>query len=108
MWLQFKYNFVKYQYSFPSTATQVSPSELQDVFQETSSNIFQINANGEFKKPPNILNLICKNLFWAVSCEVKVARLKTKTFLSFSVVTLEKNLQSLGTSRDTAELRQSL
>ncbi|ROJ29339.1 t-SNARE domain-containing protein 1 [Anabarilius grahami] len=50
-------------------ATQVSPSELQDVFQETSSNIFQINAN---------------------------------------VVTLEKNLQSLGTSRDTAELRQSL
>uniref|UniRef100_A0A3B4GK31 t-SNARE domain-containing protein 1-like n=1 Tax=Pundamilia nyererei TaxID=303518 RepID=A0A3B4GK31_9CICH len=47
--------------------TQVSPSELQDVFQETSSNIFQINAN----------------------------------------VTLEKNLQSLGTSRDTAELRQS-
>ncbi|KAI4893224.1 hypothetical protein NFI96_020818, partial [Prochilodus magdalenae] len=49
--------------------TQVSPSELQDVFQETSSNIFQINAN---------------------------------------VVTLEKSLQSLGTSRDTAELRQSL
>ncbi|KAF3840348.1 hypothetical protein F7725_019065 [Dissostichus mawsoni] len=47
--------------------TQVSPSELQDVFQETSSNIFQINAN---------------------------------------VVTLEKNLQSLGTSRDTEELRQ--
>ncbi|XP_029959334.1 t-SNARE domain-containing protein 1 [Salarias fasciatus] len=50
-------------------ATQVSPSELQDLFQTTSSNIFQINAN---------------------------------------VVTLEKNLQSLGTSRDTAELRQSL
>ncbi|CDQ83895.1 unnamed protein product [Oncorhynchus mykiss] len=50
-------------------ATQVSSSELQDVFQETSSNIFQINAN---------------------------------------VVTLEKSLQSLGTSRDTAELRQSL
>ncbi|XP_008322290.1 t-SNARE domain-containing protein 1 isoform X1 [Cynoglossus semilaevis] len=50
-------------------ATQVSPAELQDVFQETSSNIFQINAN---------------------------------------VVTLEKNLQALGTSRDTAELRQSL
>ncbi|XP_030226870.1 t-SNARE domain-containing protein 1 [Gadus morhua] len=50
-------------------ATQVSFSELQDVFQETSSNIFQINAN---------------------------------------VVTLEKSFQSLGTSRDTAELRQSL
>ncbi|KAG7475365.1 t-SNARE domain-containing protein 1 [Solea senegalensis] len=50
-------------------ATQVSPAELQDVFQETSSNIFQINAN---------------------------------------VVTLEKNLQALGTSRDTAELRESL
>lgn len=32
------------------TATQVSPSELQDVFQETSSNIFQINANGKFEK----------------------------------------------------------
>ncbi|MGH0147049.1 UNVERIFIED_CONTAM: hypothetical protein FKN15_038153 [Acipenser sinensis] len=28
------------------TATQVSPTELQDVFQETSSNIFQINGNG--------------------------------------------------------------
>uniref|UniRef100_A0A672KCY0 t-SNARE coiled-coil homology domain-containing protein n=1 Tax=Sinocyclocheilus grahami TaxID=75366 RepID=A0A672KCY0_SINGR len=54
---------------YQPVATQISPSELQDVFQETSSNIFQINAN---------------------------------------VVTLEKNLQSLGTSRDTAELRQSL
>ncbi|XP_026083791.1 t-SNARE domain-containing protein 1-like [Carassius auratus] len=54
---------------YQPVATQVSPSELQDVFQETSSNIFQINAN---------------------------------------VVTLEKNLPSLGTSRDTAELRQSL
>ncbi|XP_063735778.1 t-SNARE domain-containing protein 1 isoform X2 [Eleginops maclovinus] len=54
---------------YQPVATQVSPSELQDVFQETSSNIFQINAN---------------------------------------VVTLEKNLQSLGTSRDTEELRQSL
>ncbi|XP_060776679.1 t-SNARE domain-containing protein 1 [Neoarius graeffei] len=54
---------------YQPVATQVSPSELQDVFQETSSNIFQINAN---------------------------------------VVTLEKSLQSLGTSRDTAELRQSL
>uniref|UniRef100_A0A8C1CIX4 t-SNARE Domain Containing 1 n=1 Tax=Cyprinus carpio carpio TaxID=630221 RepID=A0A8C1CIX4_CYPCA len=54
---------------YQPVATQVSPSELQDVFQETSSNIFQINAN---------------------------------------LVTLEKNLQSLGTSRDTAELRQSL
>ncbi|XP_026149567.1 t-SNARE domain-containing protein 1 [Mastacembelus armatus] len=54
---------------YQPVATQVSPSELQDVFQETSSNIFQINAN---------------------------------------VVTLEKKLQSLGTSRDTAELRQSL
>ncbi|KAF3691505.1 t-SNARE domain-containing protein 1 [Channa argus] len=54
---------------YQPVATQVSPSELQDVFQETSSNIFQINAN---------------------------------------VVTLEKNLQSLGTSRDTAELRQTL
>ncbi|XP_075897037.1 T-SNARE Domain Containing 1 [Nelusetta ayraudi] len=54
---------------YQPVATQVSPSELQDVFNETSSNIFQINAN---------------------------------------VVTLEKNLQSLGTSRDTAELRQSL
>ncbi len=43
---------------FPSTATQVCPLELQEVFQETSSNIFQINANGEFKKPPDILNLI--------------------------------------------------
>ncbi|MEQ2280351.1 hypothetical protein AMECASPLE_018820 [Ameca splendens] len=50
-------------------STQVSPSELQDVFQEASTSIFQINAN---------------------------------------VVTLEKSLQSLGTSRDTAELRQSL
>lgn len=30
-----------------TAATQVSPSELQDVFQETSSNIFQINANGK-------------------------------------------------------------
>uniref|UniRef100_A0A3Q1ECJ0 t-SNARE Domain Containing 1 n=1 Tax=Acanthochromis polyacanthus TaxID=80966 RepID=A0A3Q1ECJ0_9TELE len=29
-------------------------------------------------------------------------------FTDFIVVTLEKNLQSLGTSRDTAELRQSL
>ncbi|XP_015212600.2 t-SNARE domain-containing protein 1 isoform X1 [Lepisosteus oculatus] len=54
---------------YQPVATQVSPSELQDVFQETSSNIFQINAN---------------------------------------VVTLEKSLQSLGTSRDTEELRQSL
>lgn len=54
---------------YQPVATQVSPSELQDVFQETSSNIFQINAN---------------------------------------VVTLEKSLQSLGTSRDNAELRQSL
>ncbi|XP_044064616.1 t-SNARE domain-containing protein 1 isoform X2 [Siniperca chuatsi] len=54
---------------YQPVATQVSPSELQDVFQETSSSIFQINSN---------------------------------------VVTLEKNLQSLGTSRDTAELRQSL
>uniref|UniRef100_A0A3B5MH55 Syntaxin N-terminal domain-containing protein n=1 Tax=Xiphophorus couchianus TaxID=32473 RepID=A0A3B5MH55_9TELE len=45
--------------------TQVSPSELQDVFQEASSNIFQIN------------------------------------------VILEKSLQSLGTSRDTTELRQN-
>ncbi|KAM6893353.1 t-SNARE domain-containing protein 1 [Xenentodon cancila] len=54
---------------YQPVATQVSPSELQDVFQETSSNIFQINSN---------------------------------------VVTLEKSLQSLGTSRDTAELRQSL
>lgn len=32
------------------TATQVSASELQDVFQETSSNIFQINANGKYLK----------------------------------------------------------
>ncbi|KAG5856876.1 t-SNARE domain-containing protein 1 [Anguilla rostrata] len=54
---------------YQPVATQMSPSELQDVFQETSSNIFQINAN---------------------------------------VVSLEKSLQSLGTSRDTAELRQSL
>ncbi|CAG6016113.1 unnamed protein product [Menidia menidia] len=54
---------------YQPVATQVSASELQDVFQETSSNIFQINSN---------------------------------------VVTLEKNLQSLGTSKDTAELRQSL
>ncbi|XP_034082419.1 t-SNARE domain-containing protein 1 isoform X3 [Gymnodraco acuticeps] len=54
---------------YQPVATQVSPSELQDVFQETSSNIFQINAN---------------------------------------VVTLENNLQSLGTSRDTEELRLSL
>ncbi|XP_031431641.1 t-SNARE domain-containing protein 1 [Clupea harengus] len=54
---------------YQPVATQVSASELQDVFQETSSNIFQINAN---------------------------------------VVALEKSLQSLGTSRDTAELRQSL
>uniref|UniRef100_A0A3Q4HH30 t-SNARE Domain Containing 1 n=1 Tax=Neolamprologus brichardi TaxID=32507 RepID=A0A3Q4HH30_NEOBR len=30
---------------YQPVATQVSPSELQDVFQETSSNIFQINAN---------------------------------------------------------------
>lgn len=29
-------------------------------------------------------------------------------FFLFSVVTLEKNLQSLGTSKDTSELRQSL
>lgn len=54
---------------YQPVATQVSATELQDVFQETSSNIFQINAN---------------------------------------VVTLEKNLQSLGTSRDTPELRQTL
>ncbi|KAK2854617.1 hypothetical protein Q7C36_006486 [Tachysurus vachellii] len=54
---------------YQPVATQVSASELEDVFQETSSNIFQINTN---------------------------------------VVTLEKSLQSLGTSRDTAELRQSL
>uniref|UniRef100_A0A087XJ94 Syntaxin N-terminal domain-containing protein n=1 Tax=Poecilia formosa TaxID=48698 RepID=A0A087XJ94_POEFO len=47
---------------YQPVATQVSPSELQDVFQEASSNIFQINGN---------------------------------------VVTLEKNLQSLGTSSDT-------
>uniref|UniRef100_A0A8C2WXL9 Uncharacterized protein n=1 Tax=Cyclopterus lumpus TaxID=8103 RepID=A0A8C2WXL9_CYCLU len=32
---------------YQPVATQVSPSELQDVFQETSSNIFQINANGK-------------------------------------------------------------
>ncbi|KAJ0066663.1 hypothetical protein NL108_016890 [Boleophthalmus pectinirostris] len=54
---------------YQPVATQVSATELQDVFQETSSNIFQINAN---------------------------------------VVSLEKNLQSLGTSRDTPELRQTL
>lgn len=54
---------------YQPVATQVSATELQDVFQETSSNIFQINAN---------------------------------------VVALEKNLQSLGTSRDTPELRQTL
>ncbi|PWA28514.1 hypothetical protein CCH79_00017984 [Gambusia affinis] len=54
---------------YQPVATQVSPSELQDVFQEASSNIFQINGN---------------------------------------VVILEKNLQSLGTSRDTTDLRQSL
>ncbi|KAI9999697.1 hypothetical protein NQD34_011540 [Periophthalmus magnuspinnatus] len=54
---------------YQPVATQVSSTELQDVFQETSSNIFQINAN---------------------------------------VVSLEKNLQSLGTSRDTPELRQTL
>ncbi|XP_052473458.1 t-SNARE domain-containing protein 1-like isoform X3 [Carassius gibelio] len=60
---------LKHQQVLHRPPTQVSPSELQDVFQETSSNIFQINAN---------------------------------------VVTLEKNLPSLGTSRDTAELRQSL
>ncbi|XP_034029484.1 t-SNARE domain-containing protein 1 [Thalassophryne amazonica] len=54
---------------YQPVATQVSSSELQDVFQETSSNIFQINAN---------------------------------------VVTLEKSLQSLGTSKDTTELRQIL
>ncbi|XP_048880801.1 t-SNARE domain-containing protein 1 isoform X2 [Brienomyrus brachyistius] len=48
---------------------QVSPSELQDVFQETSSNIFQINGN---------------------------------------VVSLGKIFQSLGTSRDTPELRETL
>uniref|UniRef100_A0A1A8KYV9 t-SNARE domain containing 1 n=1 Tax=Nothobranchius kuhntae TaxID=321403 RepID=A0A1A8KYV9_NOTKU len=54
---------------YQPVATQVSPAELQDVFQETASNIFQINAN---------------------------------------VVTLEKNLQSLGTSRDPTELWPSL
>ncbi|XP_062322509.1 t-SNARE domain-containing protein 1 [Osmerus eperlanus] len=54
---------------YQPVATQVSPSELQDVFQETSSNIFQINGN---------------------------------------VVTLERSLRALGTSRDNAELRQSL
>ncbi|XP_072317208.1 t-SNARE domain-containing protein 1 [Eucyclogobius newberryi] len=54
---------------YQPVATQVSATELQDVFQETSSNIFQINAN---------------------------------------VVALEKSLQSLGTSRDTPELRQTL
>lgn len=54
---------------YQPVATQVSASEVQDVFQETSSNIFQINSN---------------------------------------VVSLEKSLQSLGTSRDTAELRQCL
>lgn len=32
-------------------ATQVSPSELQDVFQEASSNIFQINSNGKALSP---------------------------------------------------------
>uniref|UniRef100_A0A1A8G7H7 t-SNARE domain containing 1 n=1 Tax=Nothobranchius korthausae TaxID=1143690 RepID=A0A1A8G7H7_9TELE len=53
---------------YQPVATQVSPAELQDVFQETASNIFQINAN---------------------------------------VVTLEKNLQSLGTSRDTTELHST-
>lgn len=40
---------------FVSTATQVSPSELQDVFNETSSNIFQINANG--KRPVSVSRL---------------------------------------------------
>lgn len=34
---------------FFSTATQVSPSELQDVFQEASSSIFQINTNGKLR-----------------------------------------------------------
>lgn len=38
------------------TATQVSPSELQDVFNETSSNIFQINANG--KSPVSVCEQI--------------------------------------------------
>lgn len=32
---------------FFSKATQVNASELEDLFQETSTNIFQINANGK-------------------------------------------------------------
>lgn len=167
-----------------SPATQVSPSELQDVFNETSSNIFQINANG--KSP--ISHAVCTSVFvtwralpvslfvtanWKQPCLEQGFKLKKKKlfysrkfsnlnvdfgacycwmckwygrtdhfitttsfqngilclwfktraimviltltlivlFFVFSlppVVTLEKNLQSLGTSRDTAELRQSL
>lgn len=29
------------------SATQASPSEVQDIFQETSSNIFQLNSNSK-------------------------------------------------------------
>ena len=135
-----------------SKATQVSPSELQDVFQETSSNIFQINANG--KEPtyqqnrvcvcvcvcvrvrvcvlPNTLNpcmtsdicmiyychIICihfnmDKIWWEVisTCVCLWVHYVISVLYSLivpPVVTLEKNLQSLGTSRDTAELRQSL
>lgn len=56
-------------------ATQVSASELQDVFNETSSNIFQINANGkspvrEKLCPPGILSVwfkirICACVGWS-------------------------------------------
>ncbi|XP_037856010.2 t-SNARE domain-containing protein 1 isoform X6 [Chlorocebus sabaeus] len=53
----------------PPRATQVNPRDLQELFQETSANVFQINSN---------------------------------------VTSLEQSLQSLGTPRDTQELRDSL
>uniref|UniRef100_A0A4W5MUL8 Uncharacterized protein n=1 Tax=Hucho hucho TaxID=62062 RepID=A0A4W5MUL8_9TELE len=44
---------------YQPVATQVSSSELQDVFQETSSNIFQINANGESCKYDCVCSCVC-------------------------------------------------
>lgn len=42
------------------SATQVSPSEVQDIFQETTSNIVQINSNG--KEPlARLLNIFYTN-----------------------------------------------
>uniref|UniRef100_A0A452FVW9 t-SNARE domain containing 1 n=1 Tax=Capra hircus TaxID=9925 RepID=A0A452FVW9_CAPHI len=46
----------------PRRATQMDPSDLQELFQETSANIFRINSNGESVSGP------CPALVWAAKC----------------------------------------